>query len=90
MYYDVFGQSLIRLVDNTALGFSSFIQNPANASAVTAPRFTGFTSLPAGLLIPAPKGGFPQTAPSIWAIASSLDDKLAAPYYDEPELQHGT
>ncbi|HXB69959.1 MAG TPA: carboxypeptidase-like regulatory domain-containing protein [Candidatus Acidoferrales bacterium] len=80
MYYDVFGQSLIRLVDNTALGFSSFIQNPANASALTAPRFTGFTSLPSGLLIPAPKGGFPQTAPDIWAIASSLDDKLASPY----------
>jgi hypothetical protein len=80
LYYDVFGQSLIRLVDSTALGFSSFIQNPANASALTAPRFTGFTSLPAGLLIPAPKGGFPQVAPSIWAIATSLDDKLASPY----------
>jgi hypothetical protein len=80
LYYDVFGQSLIRLVDSTALGFSSFIQNPANASALTAPRFTGFTTLPAGLLIPAPKGGFPQTAPDIWAIATSLDDKLQAPY----------
>jgi len=80
MYYDVFGQSLIRLVDSSALGFSTKLQNPANASALTAPRFQGPTVLPAGLLIPAPKGGFPQTAPDIWAIASSLDDKLKAPY----------
>ena len=36
--------------------------------------------LPTGLLQPAPPGGFPQTAPNIWAIASSLDDKLKAPY----------
>jgi hypothetical protein len=80
MYYDVFGQSIIRLVDSSALGFSTKLQNPANASALTAPRFQGPTVLPAGLLIPAPKGGFPQTAPDIWAIASSLDDKLKAPY----------
>lgn len=80
LYYDVFGQSLIRLVDSTALGFSTTLSNPANASVLTAPRFQGPTSIPAGLLIPAPKGGFPQTAPNIWAIASSLDDKLKAPY----------
>ena len=30
--------------------------------------------------MPAPAGGFPQTAPNIWAIARSLDDKLKAPY----------
>ncbi len=80
MYFDQFGSSLIRQVDATALGFSTALTNPANASALTAPRFTGPTSLPAGLLIPAPAGGFPQTAPNIWAIASSLDDKLRAPY----------
>ena len=80
IYYDAFGQSLIQLVDNTALGFSTALTNPANASALTAPRFQGATTLPAGLLLPAPPGGFPQTAPNIWAIASSLDDKLKAPY----------
>lgn len=80
IYYDVFGQSLIRLVDATALGFSTQLTNPANASALTAPRFQGPTVLPAGLLISAPKGGFPQTAPDIWAIARSLDDKLKSPY----------
>ena len=80
IYYDAFGQSLIRLVDSTALGFSTALTNPANANALTAPRFQGPTVLPAGLLQPAPPGGFPQTAPNIWAIASSLDDKLKAPY----------
>ena len=80
LYYDIFGQSLIRLVDSTALGFSTALTNPANASALTAPRFQGPTVLPAGLLLAAPKGGFPQTAPDIWAIARSLDDKLKAPY----------
>ena len=80
IYYDAFGQSLIRLVDSTALGFSTALTNPANASALTAPRFQGPTVLPAGLLQPAPPGGFPQTAPNIWAIARSLDDKLKAPY----------
>jgi hypothetical protein len=79
-YYDAFGQSLVRLVDNTALGFSTTLQNPANASALTAPRFTNFFSIPSGLLIPAPKGGFPQTAPNIWAIAQSLDQNLKSPY----------
>lgn len=80
IYYDAFGQSLIRLVDSSALGFSTTLSNPANASALTAPRFTSFTSIPNGLLLPAPKGGFPQTAPNIWAIAQSLDQSLKAPY----------
>ena len=80
LYYDAFGQSLIRLVDSSALGFSTTLSNPANASALTSPRFTTFTNIPDGRLIAAPKGGFPQTAPNIWAIAQSLDDKLKAPY----------
>jgi hypothetical protein len=80
LYYDVFGQSLIRLVDSTALGFSTQLTNPANASVLTSSRFQGPTTLPAGLLIPAPKGGFPQTAPNIWAIARSVDDKIKSPY----------
>jgi hypothetical protein len=65
----VFGHSLIRLVDATALGFSTALTNTANASALKAPRFQVRTVLPPGLRLPAPKGGFPQ-------IARSLDDKL--------------
>jgi hypothetical protein len=80
MYYDLFGQSLIQLANATALGFSTQLSNPANADEATAPRFTGPTQLPAGLLPAAPPGGFPQTAPDAFAITTGLDDKLSAPY----------
>lgn len=80
MYYDLFGQSLIQLANATALGFSTQLSNPAAADESTAPRFTGPTDLPAGLLPAAPPGGFPQTAPDAFAIATGLDDKLEAPY----------
>lgn len=80
MYYDLFGQSLIQLANSTALGFSTQLSNPANADEATAPRFTGTTQIPAGLLPAAPPGGFPQTAPNAFAIATGLDDKLKAPY----------
>ena len=80
MYYDLFGQGIARLYDSTALGFSTLLQNPATATATEAPRYTGFYSLPAGLLPPAPKGGFPQVQPDIFQIATGLDDKLKSPY----------
>ncbi|MFN7996837.1 MAG: carboxypeptidase-like regulatory domain-containing protein [Bryobacteraceae bacterium] len=80
MYYDLFGQSLIQLANATALGFSTQLSNPANADEATAPRFTGITQLPGGLLPAAPAGGFPQVAPDAFAITTGLDDKLKAPY----------
>ena len=80
MYYDLFGQSLIRLVDSSAQGFSTQISNPASASETTAPRFINPTTIPAGLLPAAPPGGFPQQAPMAFAIATGLDSKLQAPY----------
>ena len=80
LYYDLFGQSLIQLANSTSLGFTSQISNPATADPSTSPRFTGPTSLPAGLLPPAPAGGFPQTAPDVFAITTGLDSKLKAPY----------
>jgi carboxypeptidase family protein len=80
MYYDLFGQSLIRQADATALGFSSQISNPAAASESTAPRYVNPTTIPAGLLPAAPPGGFPQVAPNAFAIATGLDSKLASPY----------
>ena len=80
MYYDLFGQGIARLYDSTALGFSTLLQNPATATATDAPRYTGFYNLPAGLLTPAPKGGFPQVQPDIFQIATGLDDKLKSPY----------
>lgn len=80
MYYDLFGQSLIQLANATSLGFTSQISNPASAEEATAPRFINVTTIPPGLLPPAPPGGFPQVAPDVFAIIGGLDDKLRAPY----------
>lgn len=80
MFYDLFGQGIIRQYDSSALGFSTNINNPANASALTAPRFTGFYNVPTDQLPAAPPGGFPQTYPDVQAITNGIDDTLKAPY----------
>jgi hypothetical protein len=83
MYYDLFGQSVIRDYDSTALGFSTQITNPLNASSKTFPRFTGFYNVPFDSpFFPkgAAKSTFPQTYPDAFAIANSIDDRLKAPY----------
>ncbi len=80
-FYDTTGLPLIRLYDSTAFGLSSRILNPPNVFAATdAPRFTGLLNLPAQLIQPAPKGGFPQTYPDLLSILNSLDDTLKPPY----------
>jgi hypothetical protein len=86
MFYDLFGQGLIRDVDSSALGFSTLLtpppspSNPA-ANALTAPRFTGFFNLPpASVMPPAPPGGFPQTYPEIFGVSNSVDQALKSPY----------
>src|SRR5262249_48617583 len=61
MYYDVFGMGIIRQYDSTAPGLATNFQPPANANLAPQPRFTGYTSIPAGLIPAAPKFGFPST-----------------------------
>jgi hypothetical protein len=83
MYYDLFGEALITGFDSTALGFSSLLTNPANASSSTYPRFTGFYNVPfSSSFFPAgpATSTFPQTYPNLFAITNSVDDKLKAPY----------
>ena len=80
MFYDLFGQGLIRSADASALGFSTSLSNSANAKSATVPRFTGINGVSASILPPAPKGGFPQTQPDIFQITNGIDDKLKAPY----------
>jgi len=85
MFYDLFGQGLIRDFDASALGFSTQLSPPAsplnpNSSALTAPRFTGFFDLPSSLLPPAPPGGFPQKYPDVFGISNSIDQSLKSPY----------
>jgi Carboxypeptidase regulatory-like domain len=80
LYYDLFGQSLIRLADSYAIGLSTQLTNPANADYATTPRYVSPTAVPAGLFLPAPPGGFPQDAPDAFAITQGLDSGLKAPY----------
>jgi hypothetical protein len=83
MYYDLFGQALIRNYDSTALGFSTQVTNPAGITAKQAPRYTGYYSVPFDSPY-FPKGPakstFPQVQPDIFQITNGLDDKLKAPY----------
>jgi hypothetical protein len=81
LYYDLMGQPLAGTFSGNMFGLSSSVSNPGNVlTAVTAPRFTDFWSVPASLVPPAPKGGFPVTFPKAFQITGGLDDKLAAPY----------
>jgi hypothetical protein len=84
IYYDLFGQSIMRAFDSTALGFSSSFQSPLTGDPKTLPRFTGFYNVPfndpAFPKAPA-TSGFPQTYPlGTFAITNTIDDKLKAPY----------
>ncbi len=80
MYYDAFGQSLIRIADATSLGFSSTLQNAGTQTYATVPRFIGINQIPAGLLPAAPPGGFPQVASNAFAATSGVDSSIKSPY----------
>jgi len=81
MFYDVMGSGLITNYDASALGLATSLTNPSAVLTLSnAPRFSGINSIPAGILPPAPKAGFPQVAPNLFAITNSLDDKLLPPY----------
>lgn len=80
IYYDAFGQSLIRQADATSLGFSSTLQNPGTQTYQTVQRFVGTTQIPAGVLPAAPPGGFPQVAPDAYAATTGVDSKIKSPY----------
>jgi hypothetical protein len=81
--YDHFGAGVVNTFDTSgSFGLSSNVSNPPGFLSVsTAPRFTGITTIPVGLLPPAPPGGFPATPdPSLFAITWGLDSKIKTPY----------
>lgn len=85
MFYDIIGQPLARTFDLSGFGLATTLVNPSSQlNASTAPRFTGLYNIPAALIRPAPKGGFPVTFPDNqdegFAITNSIDDKLKIPY----------
>jgi hypothetical protein len=81
--YDHFGAGVVNSFDTSgSFGLSSNVSNPPGFLTVaTAPRFTGITSIPDGLLPAAPPGGFPATPdPSLFAISWGIDSKIKTPY----------
>jgi len=89
LLYDRIGGAIATNADSGTLGFglSTSVTNPAGTlTALTTPRFTGLTNLPASLLLPAPGfGSFPATFPSGtaaggFAITAGIDDGLITPY----------
>jgi hypothetical protein len=85
--YDRIGSALAVTMDQAgSFGLSTSLNNPASSlSSRTAPRFTGFNSIPAGLLPPPPAVQFPSTFPGAgragsFAIYQSIDDTIVTPY----------
>ena len=91
MYYDMVGQPLAGTFNSTAFGLSTSITNPLNTlSPATAPRYTGFYSMPGAPYLPAaPPAGFPVTFPNVFQITNSIDDQLKAPYTMNMNLSWG-
>jgi hypothetical protein len=84
IYYDEIGQPLAASYSSDAFGLSTSLSNPANAlTSAQVPRFTGFYSIPSGILPAAPAVSFPpggKTYPDAFAITNDIDDALKAPY----------
>ena len=86
MYYDAVGQPLANFISGNSFGLSTSLSTPPNVyTSAQLPRFTGFFNIPDApnaplFLQPAPRAGFPATYPDAFAITSSLDDQLKAPY----------
>lgn len=87
--YDRIGGGLAVTFDqNGSFGLSTALTNPSSSlTAITAPRFTGFNSIPAGILpaLPAGSNTFPKKFPGgdddgSFAITFGLDDNIRTPY----------
>lgn len=81
MFYDLIGQPLAGTYEANAFGFRQQFTNPANQQTVSnVPRYTGFSSVPAALVRPAPRGSFPATPDADFNITGTIDDNLQMPY----------
>jgi hypothetical protein len=86
MYYDLIGQPLAGFIASNSYGLSTSLATPPNVyTSSQLPRYVGFSQIPSApnaplFFQPAPKPVFPVSYPNAFAIASSLDDRLKAPY----------
>jgi hypothetical protein len=81
MFYDLMGQSLIRVSDNNSFGLQTAIQTANGTFTETnSPRFTGIFNLPPQVVVPAPVQVFPVTAPNSFAYGSNIDPQIRPAY----------
>lgn len=85
MYYDEMGQPLAQTINANAFGLATTLTTPPNVlSTVQLPRFTTFYTVPSAIVPAAGPSGlgapYPTSGAGSFAITSSLDDKLKAPY----------
>jgi hypothetical protein len=86
MYYDLIGQPLAGFIGSNSYGLATSLSTPPNVyTTAQLPRFVGFNQIPSSANAPlffqgAPSASFPVSYPNAFAITSSLDDRLKAPY----------
>ena len=86
MYYDLIGQPLAGFIGSNSYGLATSLSTPPNVyTTAQLPRFIGFNQIPSAPNAPlffqgAPSTTFPISYPNAFAITSSLDDRLKAPY----------
>ena len=85
MYYDEIGQPLAQTINANAFGLATTLTTPPNVlTTAQLPRFTTFSTVPSAIVpAPGPSGlgaPYPTSGAGSFAITSSLDDKLKAPY----------
>ncbi|MEJ7606829.1 MAG: carboxypeptidase regulatory-like domain-containing protein, partial [Bryobacteraceae bacterium] len=81
MYYDLFGQSLMRSSDANSFGLQTSITTAGSLyNESTAPRFTSLTDFPSELVPAASPLPFPITAPFTFVTGAGIDSNIKPPY----------
>lgn len=85
IYFDEMGQPMAQNIDAFAFGLSTTLNTPPDVlTTAQLPRYNGFYTVPAALVPPPGPSGlgapYPTSGPGSFAITSSLDDQLKAPY----------
>lgn len=81
MFYDIFGQGIMRRFDSVAYGLSTSLTNPSGEQSLsTAPRYTGLTAIPQSLVMSPPPAQFPSMPGDNFEIINGLDDTIRPPY----------
>ncbi|HYW45756.1 MAG TPA: carboxypeptidase regulatory-like domain-containing protein [Bryobacteraceae bacterium] len=85
MYYDEMGQPLAQTINANAFGLATTLTTPPNVlNSSQVPRYTSFYAVPSAIVPAAGPSGlgapYPTSGAGSFAITSSLDDQLKAPY----------